>query len=103
VPLPEPSSVAVALRDAYDGMTAVVDGFDDDDWLSPSGCVGWTNADLLLHVTLDAQRALVTLASPADGPADTDVVATSVTEAVVHHLDLVPAHGRDAPPMTPDR
>lgn len=64
-----------ALAQAYDGITAVVDGLDDADLQRATRCQGWLVADLLLHVLGDAQRALVALASPADGPADVDDVS----------------------------
>ncbi|SIN27369.1 maleylpyruvate isomerase N-terminal domain-containing protein [Micromonospora cremea] len=66
---------AEALAQAYDGITAVVDGRDDADLQGPTRCRGWLVADLLFHVLGDAQRALVALASPADGPADVDDVS----------------------------
>jgi Mycothiol maleylpyruvate isomerase N-terminal domain len=72
--LPAPADVAAALDAAYTGITRTVSPLDGTDLLLPSGCRGWTNADLLLHLTLDAQRALVALATPADGPADVDHV-----------------------------
>jgi mycothiol maleylpyruvate isomerase-like protein len=68
---PIPAAVAIA----YSGITDVVADLDDMDLLLPSGCRGWSIADLLLHVTLDAQRALVALATPADEPADVDFVS----------------------------
>ncbi|RLP95434.1 maleylpyruvate isomerase N-terminal domain-containing protein [Micromonospora sp. CV4] len=64
-----------ALAQAYDGITAVIDGRDDADLQRPTRCRGWLVADLLFHVLGDAQRALVALASPADGPADVDDVS----------------------------
>ncbi|WP_446217549.1 maleylpyruvate isomerase N-terminal domain-containing protein [Micromonospora sp. IBHARD004] len=64
-----------ALRQAYDGITAVVTGLDDAGLQTPTRCRGWLVADLLFHVLCDAQRALVALASPADGPADVDDVS----------------------------
>lgn len=63
------------LDAAYTGITSVVIDLDDQDLLLPSGCRGWTISDLLLHVTLDARRALVALATPADGPPDVDSVS----------------------------
>ena len=63
---------ADALADAYDGLTAAVADRSDDDLLRPTRCRGWLVCDLLQHVLLDAQRALVTLATPADGPPDVD-------------------------------
>jgi hypothetical protein len=64
-----------ALAQAYDGITAVVTRLDDADLQRPTRCRGWLVADLLFHVLCDAQRALVALASPAEGPADTDDVS----------------------------
>jgi hypothetical protein len=63
------------LDTAYAGITSVVAARDDHDLLLPSGCHGWTVCDLLLHLTLDAQRALVTFATPADDPPDVDAVS----------------------------
>ncbi|MFL6124937.1 maleylpyruvate isomerase N-terminal domain-containing protein [Actinophytocola sp.] len=39
-----------------------------------SRCAGWTVGDVLYHLLLDARRALVTFASPADGEPDVDEV-----------------------------
>ncbi|WKU03261.1 maleylpyruvate isomerase N-terminal domain-containing protein [Micromonospora sp. HUAS LYJ1] len=64
-----------ALAQAYDGITRVVADLDDDTLQRTTRCRGWVVADLLFHLLGDAQRALVTLASPADGPADTDDVS----------------------------
>ncbi|MFD6681207.1 maleylpyruvate isomerase N-terminal domain-containing protein [Micromonospora parva] len=64
-----------ALAQAYDGITAVVGRLDDAGLQRATRCQGWLVADLLLHVLGDAQRALVTLASPVDGPADVDDVS----------------------------
>ncbi|WP_318399901.1 maleylpyruvate isomerase N-terminal domain-containing protein [Plantactinospora sp. KLBMP9567] len=61
-----------ALGAAYDRITATIDGLADADLLRPTRCRGWFVVDLLLHLVLDAQRALVTLASPVVGPADVD-------------------------------
>jgi uncharacterized protein (TIGR03083 family) len=73
--LPPPAALAAALRAAYAGVTAVVAELDDLDLLLPSGCRGWTVCDLLLHLSLDPQRALVALATPATGPPDVDYVS----------------------------
>lgn len=64
-----------ALAQAYEGITAVVAGRNDADLQRPTRCRGWLVADLLFHVLCDAQRALVALASPADGPPDVDDVS----------------------------
>ncbi|TDB72886.1 maleylpyruvate isomerase N-terminal domain-containing protein [Micromonospora sp. KC721] len=64
-----------ALTQAYQGITDVVSPLDDADLQRPTRCRGWLVADLLCHVLSDAQRALVALASPADGPPDVDDVS----------------------------
>jgi Mycothiol maleylpyruvate isomerase N-terminal domain len=66
---------AQALAAAYGGITAVVSPLSDNDLLRATRCRGWVVADLLFHVLCDAQRALVTLATPADGPSDVDFVS----------------------------
>jgi uncharacterized protein (TIGR03083 family) len=66
--------MAAALASAYRGFTAVVAPLRDAELLLPSGCRGWTIADLTVHLTQDAQRALVTLATPAAGSPDVDFV-----------------------------
>jgi uncharacterized protein (TIGR03083 family) len=72
--LPPAAAVAGALDAAYSGISAIVGGLDELDLLLPSGCRGWTIADLLLHVNGDAQGALVALATPSPAPADVDFV-----------------------------
>ncbi|NJC69284.1 maleylpyruvate isomerase family protein [Planosporangium thailandense] len=57
---------------AYERISDAVTPLSDDDLIRPTRCRGWTVADLLFHVLLDAQRALVAFASPAPGPADVD-------------------------------
>lgn len=69
-----PQGQHIALAQAYDGITRVVAALDDADLQRPTRCRGWVVADLLFHLLCDAQRALVTLASPADGPPDVDDV-----------------------------
>ncbi|WBB65810.1 maleylpyruvate isomerase N-terminal domain-containing protein [Micromonospora sp. WMMD812] len=64
-----------ALAQAYQGITEVVADLDDDELQRPTRCRGWLVDDLLFHLLCDAQRALVTLASPAAGPADVDDVS----------------------------
>ncbi|HEX2296499.1 MAG TPA: maleylpyruvate isomerase N-terminal domain-containing protein, partial [Actinomycetota bacterium] len=86
---------AVTALDAeYAAIDAAVADLTEDDLLAPSGCRGWSRGDLLFHMLLDAQRALVTLHSPAPGPADTDYVSywrgfSSSDEAARAHARFV--------------
>jgi uncharacterized protein (TIGR03083 family) len=66
---------AALLATAYDGFTAVVTSLDDEQLMLPSRCAGWTVADVTYHVLLDAQRALVTFATPASGEPDVDAAS----------------------------
>lgn len=68
-----PASPAL-LATAYDGIAAVVAGLDEADLGRLTRCAGWTIADLMFHLLLDAQRALVALASPTDDEPDVDAV-----------------------------
>jgi uncharacterized protein (TIGR03083 family) len=60
---------AEALRAAYDGVSAVIAPLSPMELLAPTRCHGWTVADLVHHLTEDARRALVALATPAEAPA----------------------------------
>jgi uncharacterized protein (TIGR03083 family) len=68
------ATVTDLLTEAYDGISQVVIDLDDTDLHRPSRCRGWSVADVVFHLLLDAQRALVTFASPATGTPDVDAV-----------------------------
>lgn len=68
------SQAIAGLSAEYGAVSDLVRSLDTDELLIPSGCKGWNNADLLFHMLLDAQRALVALNSPAEGPADKNYV-----------------------------
>ncbi len=69
------SDAVEAFELEYGALDAVIPHLDHDQLLAPSACLGWTRADLIYHLLLDAQRALVTFASPAEGPPDKDFVS----------------------------
>ena len=60
---------------SYQAVTDDVKKLDDDELGQPSGCRGWSRGDLLFHMLLDAQRALVTFATPSSGEADVDFIS----------------------------
>ncbi|MDN0197866.1 maleylpyruvate isomerase N-terminal domain-containing protein [Streptomyces sp. S.PNR 29] len=62
------------LRDSYEALAAVVRPLGDEESWQPTGCAGWAVRDLVFHCLADAQRALVALHTPADGPTDRDAV-----------------------------
>ncbi len=64
-----------ACRAAYSEILDVLPAIDEDTGWLPTLCAGWTVRDLLLHLLSDAQRALVALHTPADGPADVDAIS----------------------------
>lgn len=63
------------LDAAYGAITELVSGLTVADLHRPTRCAGWTIADLLYHLLLDAQRALVALATPHPGPPTRDRVS----------------------------
>ena len=63
-----------AVTDAYRRLSRVAESLGDADFLRPTLCAGWATGDILFHVLTDAQRALVTLASPAPATPDVDFV-----------------------------
>jgi transcriptional antiterminator Rof (Rho-off) len=63
-----------ALVAEYGALDTLITALDYDQLMLSSGCRGWSNADLVFHLLLDAQRAIVTFNSPAKGPADCDFV-----------------------------
>ncbi|GGW70758.1 maleylpyruvate isomerase [Streptomyces lucensis JCM 4490] len=70
----EHTTPARTLRAAYGAAAAAVaDLGDEESWL-PTDCTGWAVRDLVFHCLQDAQRGLVALHTPADGPADRDAV-----------------------------
>jgi uncharacterized protein (TIGR03083 family) len=71
----ESGRARVAMVASYRAVTGDAEKLDDDELARPSGCRGWSRGDLLFHMLLDAQRALVTFATPAGGEADVDFVS----------------------------
>ena len=67
-------SVIDLLSRAYAPLLDLADGIDEEEGWRPTSLPGWTVRDLLFHLASDAQRALVALATPAHGAADTDHV-----------------------------
>jgi hypothetical protein len=54
---------AVVLAEAYEGVTTVIAELADADRTRPTRCAGWSVDALVAHLLLDAQRALIALAS----------------------------------------
>ncbi|WP_404960708.1 maleylpyruvate isomerase N-terminal domain-containing protein [Streptomyces sp. 147326] len=71
---PGESGVVEAVSAAYGAFGDVVRGLGDAQSWAPSGCTGWAVRDLIFHCAGDAQRGLVALHTPAEGPADRDAV-----------------------------
>jgi uncharacterized protein (TIGR03083 family) len=62
------------LQTAYRDLAELLESVSDDEAFRPTGCAGWAVVDLTYHLLGDARRALVALATPDDGPVDTDAV-----------------------------
>ncbi|MEQ7004622.1 maleylpyruvate isomerase N-terminal domain-containing protein [Actinopolymorpha sp. B17G11] len=63
-----------ALTDAYSELSRLVGSLEDTDYVRPSRCAGWAVGDVLFHLLLDAQRALVAFGTPTRKAATTDYV-----------------------------
>jgi hypothetical protein len=84
----------LAMVASYRAVSDDLGKLDEDALAQPSGCSGWSRADLLLHLLLDAQRALVTFATPAAAAADVDFVSYWApfrpgAEGYAEHADFV--------------
>jgi uncharacterized protein (TIGR03083 family) len=64
-----------ALGQAYRAITEIVTDLPEGAFDRPTGCRGWSVRDLLFHLLLDPQRALVALASPATEEPTVDFVS----------------------------
>lgn len=71
----ESGRARAAMAASYQAVTDDVTKLDDDELARPSDCHGWSRGDLLFHMLLDAQRALVAFATPASGEADVDFIS----------------------------
>lgn len=63
-----------AMSAAYRSLTRAVRTRPDSDLMRPTRCAGWSVIDVLYHVLLDGQRALVALATPEEHATDTDFI-----------------------------
>jgi hypothetical protein len=63
-----------ALAEAYRAVTATVTSLPAEAFERPSRCRGWRVKDVLYHLLLDPQRALMAFASPASEEPTTDYV-----------------------------
>jgi hypothetical protein len=64
----------IALDRAYSAICEFAASLSRPELLAFTRCHGWVVTDVLFHLLCDAQRALVTLASPAPGPPDRDFI-----------------------------
>ncbi|MBW5250455.1 maleylpyruvate isomerase N-terminal domain-containing protein [Streptomyces sp. P01-B04] len=55
-------------------LRAAVAGLPDEDFVRPSGCIGWLVRDLVCHLVIDAQDVLITLATPVASEPTRDAV-----------------------------
>ena len=88
------SDAAGALDAAYAGITDVVEPLDAAGFLQPTRCAGWAVCDLLAHIRMDAERALIAFATPAPGPADLDQVSYWANWSAEFDPELAAAHAQ---------
>lgn len=79
LPLTEPgtrhTATAELLGEVYGLVTGVAEGLAPHEVEIPTRAAGWSVRDLILHMLLDTQRALIALASPAETEPDVDEVS----------------------------
>ena len=90
----ESTSTLQALGEAYRAVTAAVRTLPDAAFERPTRCRGWSVRDVLFHLLLDPQRALVALATPTSEAATTDLLAywrlfQPGTEQAERHAEFV--------------
>lgn len=61
-----------AVTDAYGELDRLISGLEDADFQRSTRCAGWIMSDVIFHLLLDAQRALVAFSSQVKGGADLD-------------------------------
>ncbi|HEY8457761.1 MAG TPA: maleylpyruvate isomerase N-terminal domain-containing protein [Actinopolymorphaceae bacterium] len=85
---------SAALVDAYSELARLVGALDEADFMQASRCAGWSVGDVLYHVLLDAQRALVAFGTPTTNKPTVDYV--SYWRAWADHRDeaAAAAHAR---------
>jgi hypothetical protein len=66
---------AELVESAYAAFERALAAVDEPESWEPTGCLGWSVRDLTFHVTGDAQRGLVALHTPAEGPPDRDAAS----------------------------
>jgi uncharacterized protein (TIGR03083 family) len=76
-----------ALREEYEAVDRIAAGLTTADLARATPCADWQVADLLFHMSRDARRACIALASGPPGPPTTD--------AVRYWTTLSPRPGRD--------
>lgn len=76
---------AALLDDSWARVTRTVEALSPREFLRPTRAEGWCVVDLLFHLLLDAQRALMAMATPEPGPPTTGTAvyfrAASATDA----------------------
>ena len=66
---------AELAAEAYAALVHLLDEVGEEQSWDPTACTGWAVRDLTYHCLTDAQRALVALHTPAEGPVDRDAVS----------------------------
>ncbi|MFN2490746.1 MAG: maleylpyruvate isomerase N-terminal domain-containing protein [Actinomycetota bacterium] len=82
------------MQGSYSAVTGLLEGVDDNAFFRPTLCTGWVVSDLVFHLMLDAQRALIAFATPSEDPPDVDFITywrpwSSDSESAVAHARFV--------------
>ena len=80
-------ATGAALRVAYGDLAGLAESLSERDSWCATGCPGWAVRDVVFHLLGDAQRALVSLLTPSDGPADRTAVTYWIDSPGQHDPD----------------
>lgn len=83
-----------AATDAYTELNRLVMSLNETDLNRPTRCAGWVVTDVIFHLLLDAQRALVAFSSQATGTPDQDHVSYWADHARTRTAEGAAAHAR---------
>lgn len=83
-----------AMTDAYTELDRLISGFEDADFQRATRCAGWIVSDVVFHLMLDAQRALVAFSSQVKGKPDVDHLSYWRNHASNRTAAEANAHGR---------
>jgi hypothetical protein len=77
-----PADIFGDLVAEQDRLEAILSGLASDDWHTASGAVGWTVADVVLHLAQTEEAVVASVAGKVDGGVDWGAEAETLDDAV---------------------